>query len=167
MKGEKMKELYLLRHAKSDWDDDSISDHERPLNKRGFRDAPAMGNLMKREGMVPDLVVSSTALRAKTTAELVTKEINRKPADIILMGSLYLASAAEILAQIRQTDESTERLLLVAHNPGITNLVNRLAGNPVNSIEMPTCGLAQFIFPGKWCDANYASFRLIHFYTPK
>lgn len=52
MKGEKMKELYLLRHAKSDWDDDSISDHERPLNKRGFRDAPAMGNLMKREGMV-------------------------------------------------------------------------------------------------------------------
>lgn len=162
-----MKELYLLRHAKSDWDDDSISDHERPLNKRGFRDAPAMGKFMKQEGIIPDLVLASTALRAKTTAEQVIKEINGKESEIVFLSTLYLASATEILSQIKKTDESFEKLLLVAHNPGLTVAVNRLAGNHVDSIDVPTCGLAQFIYPGKWCDAGDSNFRLIHFYSPK
>ena len=78
-----MKTIYLLRHAKSDWADTSIRDFDRPLNKRGLNNAPAMGKLLKSKGMIPALVITSTAMRAKTTAELVTTEIGIKPQKLI------------------------------------------------------------------------------------
>ncbi len=140
-----MKTLMLLRHAKSSWKEEGIADHDRPLNKRGKKTAPVMGHLILEKQLVPDLILSSTALRARRTAEAVAEACNYKNS-IEHVAELYLASAGELLFQAQSRkdhDDSNEidRLMLVAHNPGMEDLVSRLSGQPE---PFPTAAIAVF-----------------------
>ena len=137
-----MKTLMLLRHAKSSWKEEGLSDHDRPLNKRGKKTAPMMGRLLLENKLVPDLILSSTALRARRTAEAVAEACNYKNS-IKHVAELYLASAGELLfqAQSRKDHDDIDRLMLVAHNPGMEALVSRLSGHPE---PFPTAALAVF-----------------------
>src|SRR4029450_11617432 len=106
-----MKTLLVLRHAKSSWNDPALDDHERPLNKRGRRDAPRMGELVREYGLIPDIVISSDAVRARLTAEAVA-EAARYTGEIMLDQHLYMASPADILSLLR-TGREKHRTLVV------------------------------------------------------
>jgi len=162
-----MKTIYLVRHAKSDWDDPSIRDFDRPLNKRGKNNAPAMGKLLKQQGIIPELVITSTAMRAKTTAELVTAEIGIKPDKMVYEKELYLASAQEIFLLIKETPPEYNSVMVVAHNPGITELLNRLTGGNNFVANIPTCGVAELQFEGEWNKLASGKCLLEKFLVPK
>ncbi|HLE70613.1 MAG TPA: histidine phosphatase family protein [Vicinamibacteria bacterium] len=136
-----MKTLMLLRHAKSSWKDSDVVDHDRPLNKRGKKAAPQMGRLLSKEGLVPELILSSTAVRTRETAEAVAKASSYK-GPIELLDTLYLAMAGKLLSEAQShTPDSVGRLLLVGHNPGMEDLVEILSGKRE---AFPTAALAVF-----------------------
>ena len=136
-----MKTLMLLRHAKSSWKDSDLADHERPLNKRGKKDAPQMGRLLSAEGLMPDLILSSTAVRARQTAEAVA-HASAYEGKVELLEDLYLAPAGKLLSEAQsRAPGSVGRLLLVAHNPGLEDLVEILSGTRE---PFPTAALAVF-----------------------
>ena len=162
-----MKTLILLRHAKSDWDDPTRHDHDRPLNKRGERDAPAMGNFLREKGVIPDLIVSSTALRAKTTAEAVATGAGYDPAEIVFRKELYLPPVETLLSTTKRLPKDKEKVMLVAHNPGITSFLATITGNYQTVPEMPTCAVAVLELDGEWEAAARGAFNFKAFYTPK
>ncbi len=162
-----MKTIYLLRHAKSDWADPSIRDFDRPLNKRGLNNAPAMGKLLKSKRMIPALVISSTAERTKTTAQLVTSQLGIKADRLIFEKELYLASAQEIFLIIKDTPPEYDSVMIVAHNPGITELLNRLTGGNNYVANIPTCGVAELQFEGEWNKLASGKCLLEKFLVPK
>lgn len=133
-----MKTLLVQRHAKSSWKHPELSDHDRPLNKRGKRDAPRMGRLVAAQGLRPDVVVSSTARRARRTAEEVARHAGCEGV-VQLDRRLYLASPDEIVDVVRGVAGSARRVMVVGHNPGLEDLVARLAGRRET---LPTAALA-------------------------
>lgn len=139
----RMKTLILIRHAKSSWDDLSLRDFDRDLNKRGRRDAPEMGRRLAARYAILDAFVVSTACRARATAELMAGELDFPPERIEFRDELYLASPSTMLDVIRQVPDSVQTLALLAHNPGITELANRLSGGR-RIDNMPTSGVATF-----------------------
>lgn len=144
-----MKTLLILRHAKSSWKFPDLSDHDRPLNRRGKRDAPKMGKILKERGLVPDLVISSTATRANDTASAVAKHSGYK-GKRIRFESLYAAEPGAYLAVIRELTDNYQRVLIVGHNPGVEELIELLTGE-IHIV--PTCTLAQIEFEiEKWSD---------------
>ncbi len=162
-----MKTLILLRHAKSDWDDPTRHDHDRPLNKRGEKDAPRMGSFLQNLGVIPDLIVSSTALRAKMTAEAVAVGTGYDPKKIVYRKELYLPSVDTMLGITKGLSEKSEKVMLVAHNPGITSFLATITGNYQTVPDMPTCAVAVLELKGKWGDAGRGAFMFKAFYTPK
>ena len=122
-----MKTLVIVHHAKSSWKDLSLSDHQRPLNKRGKRDAPLMGARLAQWGLPVDRVISSSAVRALTTAEIITQEMGLPWDEIQVEDGLYHASEDEMLDLIWEQDDHIEGLMLFGHNPGMTYLVNDLS----------------------------------------
>ena len=133
-----MKILFLLRHAKSSWDDISLSDFERPLNPRGLRAAPFMGGLMRRRELIPDAILSSPAMRARTTAELV-QQAGAFDAEIKFDHDIYEASPGNLRQAVAAIDDEFATALLVGHNPGIEGFIRYLTGK----LEpMPTAALA-------------------------
>ena len=122
-----MKTLLLLRHAKSSWKDSDLGDHERPLNKRGKKDAPRMGTLLKDEGLLPDLILSSSAKRCRKTADHVIHTSGYR-GETRITGELYEANAAKLRQALAGLDDSVSRVLLIAHNPGMEELLEPLAG---------------------------------------
>ena len=122
-----MKTLLIMRHAKSSWDSPAWSDHERPLNKRGLGAAPRMGKLLHEQSLVPEAILSSTAHRARQTAELVAEHAGFQDT-IVFVDDLYLATPTACIDVIREEDPSVDRILLVAHNPGLQELVRILTG---------------------------------------
>lgn len=132
-----MIELTLVRHAKSDWNDESLADHDRPLNSRGLRDAPAMAQRFADSGARVQRIVSSNALRALTTAAAFGLALN---VGVELDKDLYLASASRLLAVA--ADSGVDSVMLVAHNPGITDLAALLSRGAID--RMPTCAVARF-----------------------
>jgi phosphohistidine phosphatase len=131
-------ELLLMRHAKSSWGDSSLSDFDRPLNKRGFLGAPYMGRLLKEQGLLPDLVFASTAVRAQQTMEAVVQE-SGFTGEIISTKRLYLAEIPNYVDVLSEVPHGTSRVLIIAHNPGIADFAELLGGVPV---QMCTAGLA-------------------------
>ncbi|HWL07890.1 MAG TPA: histidine phosphatase family protein [Planctomicrobium sp.] len=117
--------LLLMRHAKSDWSHEGLTDHDRPLNDRGRRDAPRMAQLLQEQNLIPDLVVSSSAERARETAQLVTGELNGSTP--VIERGLYLASAETWLSHLKAYDFQT-LTLCIGHNPGLEELIARLTG---------------------------------------
>ncbi|HVY66672.1 MAG TPA: histidine phosphatase family protein [Gammaproteobacteria bacterium] len=162
-----MKRLILVRHAKSSWSNDALADFERPLSARGERDAPRMGARLRNRGLRPDLILASPATRAQRTAQLVAHALEC-PADAIrLEPALYLATPAEILTVIGTQAAAVDQLLVVGHNPGMTELVNLL---------LPTLGLANLPTAGvvvidcatpRWSDVNAARRDLAYYDYPK
>jgi len=129
--------LALVRHAKSDWGDPGLDDHERPLNARGERDAPAMAALLAGTGFRPETILSSTAVRARTTAGVFATALD---AELRLDPDLYGAPASRLLATAAES--MLARVMVVAHDPGMTVLAERLSGGGIG--HMPTCAVATF-----------------------
>ena len=146
-----MKSVLILRHAKSSWKDPGLPDHGRPLNKRGKRDAPLMGRLLKREDLVPEIMISSTAIRACSTAEAVAKTSGYK-GEIILDKSLYAAGPEAYLGVMHDLSVEYVRVLIIGHNPGLEELVEMLT----EEIHLfPTCSLAHVkLRVGKWSEID-------------
>jgi len=139
-----MLQLTLIRHAKSSWSDAELSDFDRPLNKRGMKNAPLMGKIIKKRGLVFDQIVASPALRAITTARLIAAKLGVPEQDIQQRQELYDASVDELLACLHSLDNSKKSIALVAHNPGLTSLCNHLSGESI--INLPTCAVAVIEF---------------------
>ncbi len=139
--------ILLLRHAKSSWKFPDLTDDDRPLNRRGKRDAPRMGRTLRERELVPDLVISSTATRAMDTASADAKHSGYK-GKRIKFESLYAAEPAAYLAVLREVADNYHRVLIVGHNPGVEELIEMLTGE-IHII--PTCTLAQIEFDiEKW-----------------
>ena len=144
-----MKTLLVLRHAKSSWSDPALDDHERPLSKRGRRDGPRLGELVREYGLIPDLVIGSDAVRARLTAEAVA-EAARYAGQILLDRRLYMASPADIRSLLRTVPDKAETVMIVGHNPGLEELVAQLTGDWQ---DLPTAALAQIVLPiDQWRD---------------
>jgi phosphohistidine phosphatase len=149
-----MKSVLILRHAKSSWKNQDLDDHDRPLNKRGKRDAPIMGGLLKNEHLVPDLIISSTAKRARSTAKAVAKSSGYK-GKITLSHSLYAAEPAAYIDVLRHLSKEYTLVLMVGHNPGLEELVGMLTGE---EHTMSTCSLVHIQFPiNRWNEIDYKS----------
>ena len=134
-----MKTLTLVRHAKSSWKDNSLADRDRPLNKRGERDAPDMGRRIAEAGIRPSLIVSSPAVRAWTTAKAVAKEIGYPSEFLQRDRNLYLGSLSDILDVVVAQDNGFNSLMLFGHNPGFTDFANYLVPGLTNNV--PTAGV--------------------------
>ena len=141
-----MKTLFLIRHAKSSWDDPAQSDRDRPLNDRGKRDAVKMGERLAKRRVKPDLILSSPAVRALATAEIFAKKLDYKRRNIAVNERLYAAEANDLLDVINKLDDQLERVMLIGHNPELTELAHRLSSNITH---MPTCAVAEFAFDAK------------------
>jgi len=134
-----LKILTIVRHAKSSWKNTSLSDKKRPLNRRGDRDAPLMGERIHEHGIRPSLIVSSPATRAWTTAKIIATAINYPREFLQKEDTLYLASLHEILDIVVAQDSGFNNLMLVGHNPGMTDFVNFLV--PGLTSNLPTAGV--------------------------
>lgn len=147
-----MKTLFLVRHAKSSRDEPSLPDRDRPLDERGKRDAPTMGKRLAKRDVKPALLVSSPALRALTTAQLIADAVGYKRKDIVVDDRLYASSSDDLLAIIRALDKRLDRVMLVGHNPEFTDLAHRLSSEIV---DMPTSAVAEFSFDTEaWSDVG-------------
>ena len=120
--------LLICRHAKSSWQDATQSDIERPLNKRGERDAPEMGRRLVRFGIQPDLLLTSPAVRARTTAEQYAQHLGYPPQRMQVHPCLYAATVPVLLALLQKIEEQFNTVMLVGHNPECTALANCLGG---------------------------------------
>lgn len=161
-----MKRLYLMRHAKSDWNCDWLDDVERPLNERGKRDAPAMGALLKQLGYVPDVMISSPASRAYTTARIVAEEIGYDPGAIRLSEEMYDATTRDIIAVVKAIGSGIRSAMLFGHNPGLTSTANLLSGAGIGNV--PTAGVVAIDLPiESWHDAGDTPGTLLTFEYPK
>lgn len=159
-----MKTLLVLRHAKSSWNDPGLGDHDRPLNKRGRRDAPRMGELMDAEDIVPDIIISSTAVRARTTAVLLADACGYG-GKILLEPDLYHAAPAEYLRTVSESARRTDSAMVVGHNPGIEELVAVLTGAHQ---RMPTAALACIeLAIDDWSEITAATGILAGLWRPK
>lgn len=138
-----MKTLFLLRHAKSSWKDTLLNDHDRPLNGRGHEEAPLVGEYMRQRGFTPAFVAVSTARRATQTAAEVLSAI-RYNGPVHYREELYLAESETLLSVLRKTPKRCPSLLVVAHNPGLEQLVEQLTGQ---AAPMPTSALAHIELP--------------------
>jgi len=164
-----MKELLLIRHAKSGWDDPALADFDRPLNGRGGRDAPFMGKILASQGPCPDHFIASPANRARMTAMAIAEVTGFPTGAIEWRERLYLASADTLLEQIRKVNSGVNRLAIIAHNPGLTVLTNRLA-TPLDMriANLPTCGIARFqLGINIWSEAGPECIVDAAFDTPK
>lgn len=130
-----------MRHAKSDWSNGQLGDHARPLNARGLRTAPAMGNFLAKQGVAPELVLCSTANRARQTLDLVMPAFDQAP-KVSYDDSLYLAAPPHLSQRIGGVDASIKRLMIVGHNPGLSMLAMYLAGE---DLELPTAAAVRLV----------------------
>ena len=135
--------IILTRHAKSDWSSGVSADYDRPLNERGLRDAPVMGRRLLDKNDTPDLIVSSMAKRAATTAKLIARAIGYDEKNIQWAEELYHCYAPTFEKIISETDDAVKTIMIVAHNPGITGYANeKVTGLSIDNI--PTCGMVAF-----------------------
>ena len=163
-----MKTLLLMRHAKSSLKESNIPDHDRPLNRRGKHDAPLMGKLLRDQKMNLDLIISSTALRAETTANLIAKAVRYK-GKIILDKSIYNAEPMDLLTLLSNSSDEYDSILLVGHNPTMEETVQMITNSP--ELTMATCAIAHLTLSiDTWTDLKEKqtfSGKLENFWTPK
>ncbi|MCP2042681.1 histidine phosphatase family protein [Pontibacter sp. HSC-36F09] len=161
-----MKTLYIMRHAKSSWKFEELSDHDRPLNKRGRTDAPLMGQELVANNAKIQLILSSPAVRAITTATLVARELDYDADDIAIDDRIYGASAAELLEIVHEAPADVDCMLMVGHNDAISEFANTLSPKPLTS--MPTAGVVALRFDcNSWHDINRSNAGLLFYEVPK
>ena len=128
-----MRTLYLIRHAKSSWGNPGLRDHDRPLNERGLHDAPKMAQLLAEQGIKPDLLVSSPAKRALTTALYFAEAFKIEGIEVLREAKIYEAFPHEILSIISDLPESAQTVALFGHNPTFTEVANRFMENDLSA----------------------------------
>lgn len=161
-----MKELLLIRHAKSNWNNASMDDFDRPLNDRGNSDAPRMAKILSARGIHVDVIISSTANRALTTAGYFAKEQGIKKINIMALDKLYHAPSHVYYDILDDLDDDFKSAAIFAHNPGITDFVNSLSETTIDN--MPTCGIfAVKIQIKKWSEFRDAEKNFWFFESPK
>ena len=160
-----MKTLYILRHAKSSWKFEELSDHDRPLNKRGRNDAPLIGQEMALNNAKPQLIISSSAVRALSTATLVAKELDYDADDIAVDEEIYGASPEDLLEVVREAPAEVDSLMIVGHNESISEFANMLS--PKHIPRLPTAGVVGLQFDCEsWYDIKKDKAVLLFFDTP-
>ena len=159
-----MKKIFLLRHAKSSWKDFSLSDIERPLNNRGKHDAPMMAERFLKRNIPIDLIISSSSRRTADTAKIFSNIIQSKT-HIQKTDALYEASSYNILNCIHQIEDNCNNIIVVCHNPGITNFANYLSDYFIENI--PTTGIVGFSFDKNWKNLKEKSCSFLFFDYPK
>lgn len=158
--------LTVVRHAKSDWGDFSLPDFDRPLNDRGLRDAPAMGALLHGRGDCPGLIICSPAVRARTTANLLAKELGHAEEDIKLAPTIYEAPVSALLDVVREVPDEIEHVMLVGHNPGAEGFVSFLLAAPCQNLV--TCTVVDLeIASPTWKSVGGGDGKLLSFWFPK
>ncbi len=163
------RELILLRHAKSSWENDAANDFARPLNRRGERDAPRIGNWLRDQGFYPDLILASPAERAKQTILAVSEAMEGKPEQIVWERGIYEANISTLLEVIRGISDDARRVLLVGHNPGLESLALYLIG-PGAELEygfMKTATVVRIAMPSHWIDVGQNSGKLLQVMQPR
>lgn len=160
-----IKTLVLIRHAKSSWSNIELDDFDRPLNKRGKRDAPFMGEQLHSRNLVPDVFVSSSAKRAKKTAKIVANAIKFSKKDILFDERIYYADEYELFSILKSSDEKISTLFIVGHNYTLTDFANSLSN--YNYVNIPTSGMVGMQFKGKWEDIKYGDGKKLFFDFPK
>lgn len=160
-----MKTLYIARHAKSSWKEPELADIDRPLNKRGKKNAPFMGTILKEKGVLPDLIVTSPAKRAKKTCFEIADKIGYKKSKIEIADEIYEASTRELIQMIREYDDKYESVMMFGHNPSFTMLNNQLSDRYIDNI--PTCGISAITFNSGWKDVSEGSGKSEFFIYPK
>src|SRR5258708_6852115 len=163
-----MKKLYLVRHAKSSWDNIAMDDFDRPLNERGEKDAPRMAKLLKHRDVVPDRVITSPANRALSTCRAFAKVLDFEKKKIIAEQKLYHAGSEtilKVLASLPEHKEENEVVLLFGHNPGITEFANDLLNISIDDI--PTCGVVEATLDiDKWKEISFGCGKMDAFDYP-
>jgi phosphohistidine phosphatase len=163
---EQMKTIYLIRHAKSSWNEPDISDFERPLNERGRRDAPRMAEKLRHRGAALDHILSSTSKRALSTAEAFAREFDISIKKIRRLDELYLAPPDRYLTAIESLDDRFAQVAIVGHNEGITDFANALGVARIDN--MPTCSVfAISVDVQRWRDFRSAPKEFLFFLYPK
>lgn len=165
------RELLLLRHAKSDWDSGAVTDFDRPLSKRGRRDAPRIGEWLYREGLIPGLILSSPAARARETALKVCKGLDYSKRDIRWETRLYEADLDALLQVLAVAAQGPISVLVVAHNPGLESLLRYLADGDLDEAKdgklLPTAALARLEMPDDWRLLEAGCASLVTLLRPK
>lgn len=163
-----MKTLYIVRHAKSSWDEPDKADFDRKLNDRGKRDAPRMAKRIKERGIHPDLMISSPARRALSTCKRMAKVLEYSKEKIKTDQKLYHADDEDILQVIQQLNNKLGHVMTFGHNPGLTDFVNSLMNEERDIDNVPTCGVVAFQFDiDSWSQLTWGIGKLLFFDYPK
>ena len=164
-----MKPLFLLRHAKSSWDDPGLDDHDRPLAPRGLRASALIADHLSRNRIAPALVLCSSARRTRETLDRVSAALG--PAEILIEPDLYGASSEDLLQRLRAVPDEVESVMLVGHQPAIQDLALRLAveGPELGALrgKFPTAALATLTFEGDWSELGQHGAQLAAYVKPK
>ena len=160
-----MKTLLIMRHAKSSWNFPELSDYDRPLNGRGKRDAPRMGQHLHQEGLIPDIILTSSAKRARSTANRVVKA-SGYAGKVKKLDALYDSALGAYFKTLQVLSDKYQNVMIVGHNPTMEQLVNHLTGHPK---RMPTAALAHIELPIERWEAFdlYTKGTLVNLWTPK
>jgi phosphohistidine phosphatase len=160
-----MKTLFLVRHAKSSWDDPTLADEDRPLNARGKRDAPKMGKRLAKRDVKLDLILSSPAKRAIATAHVLADKLDYKLKNIVVDDRLYPGAVNDLVKVVHTLGDKLNRVILVGHHPALSQLAHRLSSDITH---MPTCAVAEFTFKAKlWRDVSKATLVTVALDLPK
>ena len=161
-----MKKLFVVRHAKSSWDFPELDDYDRPLNKRGKKNAPEMGKRLAKKQLRPEKMITSPAKRAAATARRIAEEISFPTSKIEKESLMYHGSTRSMISVIQGAGDKVGTLMIFGHNPGLTDLVNYLSGSDIYNI--PTCGIAEIDFDvSSWQEVDKNTGKLISFDYPK
>lgn len=161
-----MKTLYILRHAKSSWKFEELSDHDRPLNKRGRSDALLMGQELASRGVKPNMIMSSSAVRALSTATLVGKEMEYDADDIVVNEKIYGAGQEDLLDIVQEAPAEVQYLMIVGHNEAITDFANSLT--PEHVASLPTTGIVALEFDcDSWYEISRENAKFLFYDFPK
>ena len=160
-----MKQIYVLRHAKSSWDNSNLSDFDRPLADRGISDAKKMSNFLKDMNIKIDKVLCSSAIRAKETFDLTADGFNFEIDKATYLDKLYFGDTTTIIQDLKELDESLNNILIVGHNPTLHYLVEILTNESIN--RFTTCNLATISHDGEWVSLNSQQCSLKSLIRPK
>lgn len=161
-----MKKIFLLRHAKSSWENPTLDDFSRPLNERGKRNAPSMAKRLKEKRLVVDLMISSPAVRAIETAKIVAGVLGYPESSIKIIDSLYHASPEKLLEIVKGINDKYNATMLVGHNPGLTEFADDLIESDIDNI--PTCGIVGVAFDiERWQALSADKTELLFYDYPK
>ncbi|MFY0593527.1 SixA phosphatase family protein [Roseivirga sp.] len=161
-----MKTLFIVRHAKSSWKHPYLSDFERPLNGRGKRDLPDMTNRFSETDYMVDLMLTSPAARALTTAKAFSDKLNMGNEQFLLKENFYHASTRTIRNELAQVSDKADSVMIFGHNPGLTSLIETLSD--FNLYNLPTCAICGICFEiGTWKEILYSTGQKIYYDYPK